>query len=192
MRARSDSMDASKKFDDDEIVAMMRNLPQKERGLMALMERYQRPLYAHIRQMVQCHDDADDILQSTFIKVWRFIDGFRAESSLRTWLFQIATNECLTLLDQRRKRNQCDFREIDNSLEHSEQATTTMDGEGIQLKLDAAIAMLPDKQRQVFLLKYYGELKYVEMVEILGGTVGSLKASFHHAVKKIENFLSVD
>jgi RNA polymerase sigma-70 factor, ECF subfamily len=182
-------MDAAKKLGEQEIVAMMQNPAQKERGLAALMELYQRPLYFHIKQMVTDHDDSDDILQNTFVKAWRFFDGFRAESSLKTWLFRIATNECLTALDKRKRRNLSDLRDIENNLGHSEQVTHTFDGDDILQKLQAAIATLPDKQKQVFLMKYYEEMKYSEIVEILGGTEGSLKASFHHAVKKIENYL---
>ena len=168
---------------------MMQNSLQKERGLTALMELYKRPLYYHIRQMVTDHDDSDDILQNTFIKAWRFIDGFRAEASLKTWVFRIATNECLTLLEKRKKRSMTDLRDIENNLGHSEQVASTMGPKDIQQKLEAAIATLPDKQKQVFLMKYYEEMKYSEIVAVLGGTEGSLKASFHHAVKKIENFL---
>jgi RNA polymerase sigma-70 factor, ECF subfamily len=182
-------MDATKKPGEPEIIALMQNPLRKEAGLAALMDLYQRPLYLHIRHMVTDHDDADDLLQNTFIKAWRFFDGFRAESSLKTWLFRIATNECLTLLDKRKRRNQSDLRDIENSLGHSEQVASTLGGNEIQGKLEAAIATLPDKQKQVFLMKYYEEMKYAEIAEVLGGTEGSLKASFHHAVKKIEIFL---
>lgn len=183
------SMDSAKKLGEPEIIALMQNPVRKEQGLAALMELFQRPLYCHIRKMVGDHDDSDDILQNTFVKAWRFFDGFRAESSLKTWLFRIATNECLTLLEKRKKRNLSDLRDIENNLGHSEQVTSTMTGEDIQQRLEAAVASLPDKQKQVFVMKYYDEMKYSEMVEILGGTEGSLKASFHHAVKKIENYL---
>ncbi|HEX2898512.1 MAG TPA: RNA polymerase sigma factor [Bacteroidia bacterium] len=182
-------MDSVKKLGEPEIIALMKDPLRKELGLNALMELFQRPLYCHIRKMVGDHDDSDDILQNTFIKAWRFFDGFRAESSLKTWLFRIATNECLTLLEKRKRRNLSDLRDIENNLGHSEQVTSTIGGEDIQKKLAAAIETLPDKQKQVFVMKYYDELKYAEMVQILGGTEGSLKASFHHAVKKIENYL---
>jgi RNA polymerase sigma factor (sigma-70 family) len=182
-------MDSVKKLGEPEIVGMMQDPLQKERGLAAMMDMYQRALYFHIRQMVTDHDDSDDILQNTFIKAWRFFDGFRAESSLKTWLFRIATNECLTLLEKRKRRNQSDLRDIENNLGHSEQVTHALGSEDIKAKLEGAIASLPDKQKQVFLMKYYEEMKYSEIAEVLGGTEGSLKASFHHAVKKIENFL---
>lgn len=182
-------MESAKRPGEAEIVAMMQDPSRKERGLAALMELFQRPLYFHIRQMVEDHDDADDILQNTFIKAWRFIDGFRAESSLKTWVWRIATNECLTLIEQRKKQARADLRDIENNLGHSEQVSSPLKGEDIQKRLEAAIATLPDKQRQVLLLKYYDEMKYSEMAEMLGGTEGSLKASFHHAVKKIENYL---
>lgn len=182
-------MESAKRHGEADIVAMMQDPSRKEQGLAALMELYQRPLYFHIRQMVEDHDDADDLLQNTFIKAWRFIDGFRAESSLKTWIWRIATNECLTLIEQRKRQARTDLRDIENNLGHSEQVSSPLKGEDIQKRLEAAIATLPDKQRQVFLLKYYDDMKYSEMAEMLGGTEGSLKASFHHAVKKIENYL---
>lgn len=182
-------MDAAQKPGEEEIVAMMQDPLQKEAGLAALMELYQRPLYFHIRHMVTDHDDSDDILQNTFIKAWRFFDGFRQAASLKTWLFRIATNECLTLLDKRKRRNLSELRDIENTVGHSEQVSHTLDGEDIRQKLEEAVASLPDKQRQVFVMKYYDEMKYSEIAAVLGGTEGSLKASFHHAVKKIENYL---
>ena len=182
-------MDAAQKLGEAEIISLLKDPLRKDAGLAALMAAYQRHLYFHIRQMLEDHDDADDALQNTFIKAWRFFDSFRGESALKTWLWRIATNECLTVIAKRKRRNESDLKTVENSMGHSEQSTSPLDGDAMQLKLEAAIATLPNKQKQVFLMKYYDEMKYSEIVAVLGGTEGSLKASFHHAVKKIENFL---
>ncbi len=182
-------MNAASPLGETEIIALLQDPARKDQGLAALMALYQRQLYFHIRKMLEDHDDSDDALQNTFIKAWRFFDNFRAESSLKTWIWRIATNECLTVLAKRKKRSESDLKIVENSLGHSEQPASTMDGAGMQARLEAAVAALPDKQKQVFVMKYYDEMKYSEMVAVLGGTEGSLKASFHHAVKKIELFL---
>jgi RNA polymerase sigma-70 factor, ECF subfamily len=182
-------MDAAQKLGEAEIIDLLRDPLRKDAGLAALMALYQRQLYFHIRQMLEDHDDANDALQNTFIKAWRFFDNFRAESSLKTWLWRIGTNECLTVLAKRKKRSESDLKVVENSMAHSEQSSSPLDSAAMQQRLEAAIATLPDKQKQVFLMKYFDEMKYSEMVEVLGGTEGSLKASFHHAVKKIEIFL---
>jgi RNA polymerase sigma factor (sigma-70 family) len=153
------------------------------------MAHFQRQLYTHIRSMLGDHDEADDVLQNTFIKAWRFIDNFRGDASLKTWLWRIATNETLTIIAKRKRRSEQDLKAVENSLQHSEQSAGALDSAALQQRLEAAVASLPDKQRQVFVMKYYDDLKYSEIVEIIGGTEGSHKASFHHAVKKIENFL---
>ena len=171
---------------------MLQNPLQKEQGLALLMENFQKGLYWHIRKMVENHEDTDDILQNTFIKVWNYFDSFRAESALKTWVFRIATNECLNFIQKQKRQMKGDLRDIEDSMSHSVQASSTLTAEDIQAKLAQAIDTLPPKQRQVFLLKYYEEMKYAEMAETLGGSVGSLKASFHHAVKKIEEFLKQD
>lgn len=154
-----------------------------------MMQLFQKGLYWHIRKMVGNHDDADDILQNTFVKVWRYFDSFRAESSLKTWVFRIGTNEALNFIQKQKRNQNADIKDIENSSNHSTQNAIDLRGDEIQAKLDAAIESLPPKQRQVFLLKYYEEMKYSEMAATLGGSEGSLKASFHHAVKKIEEFL---
>jgi RNA polymerase sigma-70 factor (ECF subfamily) len=182
-------MDATHKLGETEIIALLQNPLHKEQGFGALMALYQKQLYFHIRQMLEDHDDTDDALQNTFIKAWRFFDNFRAESSLKTWLWRIATNESLTVLAKRKRRSQSDLKVVENSMSHSEQASSPLDSAAMQERLEAAIATLPDKQKQVFLMKYYDEMKYSEIAAVLGGTEGSLKASFHHAVKKIELFL---
>lgn len=183
-------MDAAQKLGEAEIIDLLRDPLRKDQGLAALMALYQRQLYFHIRQMLENHDDSDDALQNTFIKAWRFFDSFRAESSLKTWIWRIATNECLTVIAKRKRRVESDLKTVENNLAHSEQVSSPLDGAEMQARLQAAIATLPDKQKQVFLMKYFDDMKYAEIVAVLGGTEGSLKASFHHAVKKIELFLS--
>jgi RNA polymerase sigma factor (sigma-70 family) len=182
-------MDATSQLGETELIALLHDPLRKDQGLAALMAMYQKQLYFHIRKMLEDHDDSDDALQNTFIKAWRFCDNFRSESSLKTWLWRIATNECLTVLAKRKRRSESDLKVVENSINHSEQSASTMDGAAMQAKLEAAVATLPDKQKQVFIMKYYEEMKYSEIVAVLGGTEGSLKASFHHAVKKIELFL---
>ncbi len=152
----------------------------------ALMHTYQRPLYTHIRTILGNHPDTDDALQNTFVKVYRNIGSFKGESALYTWLYRIATNEALSIL-RTRKRHSAD------SLDGIQTAATTTDGpsgDAIRAKLDEALASLPEKQRLVFELKYLDELKYHEISKLTGTTVGALKASYFHAVKKIEAFLT--
>ncbi|HHG83238.1 MAG TPA: RNA polymerase sigma factor, partial [Bacteroidetes bacterium] len=152
----------------------------------------QEQLYWHARKMVKTHADADDILQNTFIKAWKNIEKFRGDAKLKTWLYRIATNESLTFLNKQKKQNFSDLADIENELSHSQSGGASLSGEEIKAKLDAAVERLPDKQRLVFVMKYFEEMKYQEIADVLGGSVGSLKASFHHAVKKIESFLLSD
>lgn len=153
------------------------------------MDEFQRPLYWHIRRMVNDHDDTDDILQNAFIKAWRNLEHFRGESRIKTWLWRIAINETLSFIEQKKKRAFTDAEQLSNlaAFSHSDHSPQT--GEDINKKLEAAIETLPEKQKIVFMMRYYDEHSYEEMVEILGGTTGSLKASYHHAAKKIEKFL---
>jgi RNA polymerase sigma factor (sigma-70 family) len=176
-----------------ELLRSLREPQSRERAFTVLMRTFQEPLYAHIRRMLGNHDDTDDVLQVTFIKSWKYLDGFRGDSKIKTWLFKIATNEALTHLSKRQNQTQDPLADIANHIEHSH-ADLEMadDGDTIQLKLEEAVNRLPTKQKQVFVLKYYDELTYEEMADVLGGSVGSLKASYHHAVKKIELFLTTD
>lgn len=174
------------------LVKKLQSPATQETAFQKLIQTYQEMLYWHIRRIVGSHDDADDVLQNTFIKAWKGIARFRGDSQLKTWLYRIATNESLTFVKQRSKRSYTDVENIENELTHSGAQDTTMDGEMIRAKLDEAVATLPEKQRIVFTMKYFDEMKYDEIAEVLGGTVGSLKASFHHAVKKIEKMLSED
>lgn len=159
------------------------------KGFRLLVERYSSKLYWHIRRLVILHEDADDALQNTFINAWKHIDNFRNESSLYTWLYTIATNEALALINKRKKNSAVSLDELGDYFASSNEGSTWFDGDKAQLKLQNAIMQLPDKQRIVFNLKYFEEMPYEEMSRVLDTSVGALKASYHHAVKKIEDFL---
>lgn len=172
------------------LIKNLKDPATRERAFRELVIQFQKPLYWHIRRIVNDHDESDDVLQNAFIKAWRGIENFREESSLKTWLYRIAINEALSWLSQKRKRATVDIDSLEDSMHLSEPTGPPVSGEEIADKLARAIETLPEKQKIVFQMKYYEEMKYEEMVQVLGGTVGSLKASFHHAVKKIEDFLS--
>lgn len=171
---------------DEEILDLFADPAQKERAFSLLVDAYSERLYYQIRRMVNDHDDTDDVLQNVFIKVWRYLDGFNRDAQLHTWLYRIAHNESVTFL----KKQQRNSSESLDDAYMQPIADSFTDGDAIQQKLQQAIDTLPDKQKQVFLLRYYDELSYDEMSEVLGTSVGGLKASYHHAVKKIEAFLT--
>lgn len=155
-----------------------------------LIKDFQRPLYAHIRSIVLNHDDASDVLQNVFIKVFRSLSKFKGESKLFSWVYRIATNESITFINQKAKKNNISNqeyaqREIDNL-----EADNYFDADAVQLKLQKAIMLLPEKQQLVFKMRYFQDLKYEEISSILGTTVGALKASYHHASKKIEEYMN--
>lgn len=154
-----------------------------------LVREYQRPLYSHIRNMVLNHDDTDDVLQNTFVKVFQNLKNFKGESKLYSWMYRIATNEAITFINTRTKKSGISNEELKEKMVKNLEADVDYDGNEIQLKLQKAVALLPDKQQQVFRMKYFQELKYEEISEILETSVGALKASYFHAVKKIEEFL---
>lgn len=154
-----------------------------------LINTYKERLYWHIRRIVLDHDDADDVLQNTFIKVFRSIDGFKGDSKLYSWMYRIATNESLTFIKQKSKKLGLNSEAMQERMANNLQADVYFEGDDIQYKLQQAIAKLPEKQKLVFNMKYFEELKYEEISEILETSVGGLKASYHHAVKKIESYL---
>ncbi len=154
-----------------------------------LVESYQKPLYFHIRNIVLSHDDADDVLQNTFMKVFSNIGKFKGESKLYSWMFRIATNESLTFIEQRAKKQGISNVQLQQKTILNLESDVYFEGNEIQLKLQKAIATLPEKQQLVFKMKYFEEMKYENMSEILDTSVGGLKANYHHAVKKIEAFL---
>lgn len=182
-------MAVTKQVEDAQLLEWIKNPESLEKGFRALVEKYQQKLYWHVRRMVLSHDDADDVLQNTFIKVYRSIEQFEQKSSLFTWLYRIATNESLTFIE-RNKKFQYDF--VDDQDEHPAisqlKSDPYFDGNEIQLALQDALSRLPDKQKQVFLLRYHDEMSYKEMSEVLQPSEGALKASYHHAVKKIEEY----
>ncbi len=179
-------------WDDREIIEGALSPGKAEQAFKQLVLKYQERLYWHIRKIVISHEDADDVLQNTLIKVWKSLPGFRSESGLYTWLYRIATNESLTLLKQNKRRILSPWG--DSAMRQSEQleADPFFDGDEASLKLQKAILKLPEKQRLVFNMKYFDEMKYEEMSEILQTSVGALKASYHHAVKKLEIKLKED
>jgi RNA polymerase sigma-70 factor, ECF subfamily len=178
-----------KETTDDYILSLLKGKNTYEQGFRLLMQKYQEPLYRHIRRMVFDHDDADDVIQNTFIKVYRNIERFEGKSKLFTWLYRIATNEAITFLNSKNRKNTDTLDSPETAhLANRLQADVFFDGDDLQLKLQQAMALLPDKQRAVFNLRYYDEMPYEEMSEVLDTSVGALKASYHHAVKKIETF----
>ena len=174
---------------DKEIMDQFRNLETRNYAFNLLVREYQKRLYWHIRKILLDHDDTDDVLQNVFIKVWRNLDHFKGESQLFTWLYRIATNESINFLNQKKKRAGIPLDDVSAFLANNLESDSYYKGDEIQLKLQKAILTLPDKQRIVFNLKYFEEMKYEEMSKILETSVGALKASYHHAVKKIEDYL---
>ena len=161
----------------------------KEQAFTSIIKKYQEKLYWHIRRMVITHDDADDVLQNTFIKVWKGLENFREDSQLFTWLYRIATNESLTYLAQQKKRNSVSLNDDDNGLSNRLKSDSHFDANKLEWKLQLAIQSLPEKQRIVFNLRYYDEMPYEQMSRVLETSEGALKESYHHAAKKIENFI---
>ncbi|MBK8701560.1 MAG: RNA polymerase sigma factor [Saprospiraceae bacterium] len=170
--------------EDEEILNLLRNEVTLERGFRLLMQTYQEKMYWHIRRIVGSHDDADDVIQNTFIKAFKGFKGFEERSSLYTWLYRIATNEALSYQKSRKAKAIVSIDDHDHYLE--EKSGEDFDTEKAVEKLNKALTELPEKQRIVFNLRYYDEMSYQDMSEILETSVGALKASYHHAVKKIE------
>ena len=179
-------------YSDEEILNLYRDEPSRNMSLHYLIQKYQQKLYWHIRKIVISHDDTDDVLQNTFIKTWKGLANFKEESQLYTWLYKIATNEALTFLKQKQKNNTTSIHPIEYQLSKSLESDTFFSGDEIQLKLQKAILTLPEKQRLVFNMRYYDEMPYEEMSNILETSVGALKASYHIAAKKIEEYLTTN
>jgi RNA polymerase sigma factor (sigma-70 family) len=175
---------------DKELLEKFRREETRNYAFNLLVREYQKRLYWHIRKILIDHDDTNDVLQNVFVKVWRNLEGFKGESQLYTWLYRIATNESITFLNQKKKRAGVPLDEASSFLGTSLQSDAYFKGDEIQAKLQRAILTLPDKQRIVFNMKYFDNMKYEEMSQVLETSVGALKASFHHAVKKIESYLT--
>jgi RNA polymerase sigma-70 factor (ECF subfamily) len=174
---------------EQEILRMLRNDKERSKAFDILVKKHTQQMYWQIRKMVLNHEDSNDILQNTFIKAWNSIADFRGDSKLSTWLYRIAVNETLTFLNSQRMNNISGILELEDVLVQKLESDSYFSGDEAQLKLQKAILTLPEKQRLVFNMKYFEEIKYEEMSEILGTSVGALKASYHLAVKKIENIL---
>ena len=176
-------------YSDKELLEIIRDPDRRHYGFNLLTLKYQKRVYWHIRRIVVDHDDANDVVQNVFIKVWKSIDSFREDSQVFTWLYRIATNESLTFLKQKRSSFFVPLGDVEHELSNNLSTDTYFSGDKIQMKLQQAILTLPEKQRIVFNLKYFEEMKYEDMSEVLGTSVGALKASFHHAVQKVEKYL---
>ena len=177
---------------EEEVIERLRD-PEKQRDAFSqIVAAYSERLYWQIRKMVLSHDDANDLLQNTFLKAWTNIDSFRGDSKFSTWMYKIAVNECITFLNKQRTVNNVPLDDADVYLMQTLKADEFFDGDEIDEKLQKAILSLPEKQRLVFMMKYSDDMKYEDISEVLGTSVGALKASYHHAVKKIEAFLTDD
>ncbi|TWR27889.1 sigma-70 family RNA polymerase sigma factor [Mucilaginibacter achroorhodeus] len=175
--------------EDEEILSKFRDEKTRNEAFNILLKKYQQKIYWHVRRMVIDHDDADDITQDVFIKIWKNLPGFRNDAQLYTWMYRIATNECITFLNKKKQKNNVSLDDVDYELSDTLSSSDQFSGDKIQMKLQQAILTLPDKQRLVFNMKYFDDMKYEEMSEVLGTSVGALKASYHLAVKKIESFI---
>ena len=174
---------------DSELLVQFRNPSTRERAFTAIIKKYQERLYWHIRRMLVDHEDTNDVLQNVFIRVWNGLDNFREDAQLYTWLYRIATNESLTFIEQQKKKASVPLDDVEGSISNKIKADKYFDPNKLEWKLQVAIQQLPEKQRVVFNLRYYDEMPYEEMSRVLDTSEGALKASYHHAVKKIEEFI---
>ncbi|WP_396168856.1 RNA polymerase sigma factor [Flavobacterium sp.] len=178
--------------EEKEFIQELLHPKTQNQAFKRLLKEYQKPLYNHIRNIVLNHDDTDDVLQNTFVKVFQNLNKFKGESKLFSWMYRIATNEALTFLSQKAKKSGISSEALQNKTIDNLKADIYFDGNEIQIKLQKAIVSLPEKQQLIFKMKYFEELKYEEISEILGTSVGALKASYHIAVKKIEAFVTTN
>jgi len=180
------------KTDDSELLEMLRDESKRHKAFNLLVKDYSEGLYWQIRKMVLSHDDANDVLQNTFLKCWSNLDQFRGDSRISTWLYRIAINETYTFLNKERQKNQAGIMDLEDTMVQNLQGDPYFDGDEAALKLQKAVLSLPDKQRLVFNMKYYDEMKYEQISELLGTSVGALKASYHYAVQKIEAYMNLE
>src|SRR3981081_2680331 len=173
----------------NELLIQFRDPATKEKAFTSIIKKYQEKLYWHIRRMVVEHEDANDVLQNVFIRVWNGLENFREDSQLYTWLYRIGTNECLTFLEQKKRKSTVSLGDVETGLSNTIKADKHFDPNKLEWKLQLAMQQLPEKQRIVFNLRYYDEMPYEEMSKVLETSQGALKASYHHAVKKIEDFI---
>jgi RNA polymerase sigma-70 factor (ECF subfamily) len=182
----------STEYSDSELLDFFKDPQKRDFAFNLIVKKYQSRLYWHVRKIVIDHDDTDDILQNAFIKIWKGLETFRSDSQLFTWLYRIATNESLTFLKQKKTKFFLPLIDVQKQLENKLEADVYFNGNEMQKKLQKAILQLPEKQRIVFNMKYFDEIKYEDMAQILDTSVGALKASYHHAVAKIEKYLKGD
>jgi len=179
-------------YSDKELLALFRDDESKNYSFNLIVRKYQERLYWHIRKMVGSHEDADDVMQNTFLKVWKGLESFREDSQLYTWLYRVATNEALTFLKKKKTRYFISTDDDESHVQNKLESDVYFEGDELEKKLHKALAKLPDKQKLVFNMKYFDNIKYEDMSEILDTSVGALKASYHHAVKKLEKYLLED
>lgn len=179
-------------MEEARIIKLISQTESRQEGFRMVVEHYQRKLYWHIRKMVIDHGDTDDILQEVFIKVWDHLEDFRNDSNLYTWLYRIATNECLNFLKKKKRRYYLSLSNVSSELIHKIDHSPYISGSEIQIRLQKSLLKLPDKQRLVFNMKYFEDMSYDDISRITGTSVGSLKASYHLAVKKIEKYIQSD
>jgi len=177
---------------EDKIIQQLQSNKQADQAFSELVSLYKERLYWHIRNMVKNHEDANDVLQNTFIKVFRYIKNFKGDSKLYSWMYRIATNESITFLNKKAKKLQLSDQELQDQLIDNLESDVYFEGDKIQIALQKALNTLPEKQRQVFNMKYFQDLKYKEIAEILEVTEGACKSNYHHATKKIEEYLKRD
>ncbi len=178
--------------DNEDLIKRLREPSTCRAAFGEVIKTYTEPLYWQIRRMVQSHDDANDLLQNTFMKAWSSLENFRGEARLSTWLYKIAINESLSFLERERRRNAMSIDDEDSDMTNTIASDPYFNGDELQQKLRLAVSRLPEKQQLVFNMKYFDDMKYEDMSNILGTSVGALKASYHLAVKKIENFITDD
>jgi len=176
-------------YTDSELIGFFHEPEKSDYAFNLIVARYQERLYWHIRKLLIEHEDTDDVLQETFVKAWKGLTGFREDASLFTWLYRIATNEALSFLRRKKRKFMIPIVDVEHKLEQQLESDEFFNGDQIQKRLQKAILSLPEKQRIVFNLRYFEEMKYEHMAEILNTSVGSLKASYHHAVKKVEKIV---
>lgn len=179
-------------MEDKDLIEKIQNPDTRNYGFNLLVREYQERIYWHVRKMVIDHDDSDDLVQDIFIKVWKNLDKFREDSKLYTWIYRIATNECLNFLNKKKNKFFLPINDVAEELSTKIDSGSHISGDEIQMKLQKALLKLPNKQRLVFNMKYFDEMKFTDISEITGTSVGALKASYHIAVKKIEENLKID
>ncbi|MCD6366367.1 MAG: RNA polymerase sigma factor [Bacteroidales bacterium] len=177
---------------NEKILAFYKTPEQKEKGFSLLLKKYEKQIYWHVRHMVVIHEDTDDLVQDIFLKIWKNLKKFKGDSDLYTWIYRIATNETLSYINKKKKKYFSSIEENLEAITSSPSDTNSMSGEEIQQRLQRAMISLPPQQRTVFELKYFQEMKYEDMAKILEVTTGALKASYHHAVKKIKENVQVE